>query len=328
VLASTITPTKSTQTAVAKNVYTTGAVTVAAIPNDYITTNDANATAAHMLSGDTAYVKGVKVTGTMPNNGALSKTMDGLNTKSITIPSGYTSGGAVSLDNTIDNEVAEQIDLITQIKNVVDSLPEAGGESTEINLQTKTVTPTAVPQDITADVEYDGLEKVTVNAIPSAYVKPTFTEAATTYTPSTTDQTIAAGTYCSGVQTIKGDANLISANIISGKTIFGVAGTAEAGGGGGSGVETVTISYSSNRLEEPDIHYLDKNLQYTTQTVSFIEGTGTGAISVVKNSIIVTTMVRPTISGSLIGLGGGSGTYAYKVAGDVTLSWSMSGGGM
>lgn len=68
------------------------------------------------------------VTGSMANNGAISKTMDGINTKSITIPSGYTSGGSVSLDNTIDNEVAEQADLIAQIKNVVDNLPEAGGE--------------------------------------------------------------------------------------------------------------------------------------------------------------------------------------------------------
>lgn len=82
---------------------------------------------------------GSVVTGTMPDNGTILQTMDGINTKSITIPSGYTSGGSVSLDNTIDNEVSEQTDLITQIKNVVDNLPEAGGSSGGGDIATCTV---------------------------------------------------------------------------------------------------------------------------------------------------------------------------------------------
>ncbi|MFT4146696.1 MAG: WD40 repeat domain-containing protein [Mobilitalea sp.] len=51
------------------------------------------------------------------------------------------------------------------------------------------------------------------------------TKAAATITPGTTDQTIAAGQYLSGVQTIKGDANLLPENILKGKSIFGKAGT-------------------------------------------------------------------------------------------------------
>lgn len=51
------------------------------------------------------------------------------------------------------------------------------------------------------------------------------TKAAATITPTTTNQTIAAGTYLTGIQTIAGDADLIPANIKSGVTIFGVTGT-------------------------------------------------------------------------------------------------------
>ena len=50
------------------------------------------------------------------------------------------------------------------------------------------------------------------------------TKGATTYTPGTTNQTIASGTYLTGTQTIQGDANLVGSNIISGKSIFGVPG--------------------------------------------------------------------------------------------------------
>lgn len=51
------------------------------------------------------------------------------------------------------------------------------------------------------------------------------TKAAETYTPTTSDQTIAAGQYLSGAQTVEGDANLVAGNIKNGVSIFGVAGT-------------------------------------------------------------------------------------------------------
>ena len=92
----------------------------------------------------------------------------------------------------------------------------------------KTITPSTSSQTAVASGVYT-TGAVTVGAIPSTYVKPTATKAAATYTPSTSNQTIAAGTYCSGAQTIKGDANLVAGNIKSGVSIFGVAGTMTAG---------------------------------------------------------------------------------------------------
>lgn len=52
-------------------------------------------------------------------------------------------------------------------------------------------------------------------------------QAAQTITPGISNKTIASGTYLTGTQTIKGDANLVAANIKKGVSIFGVTGTLE-----------------------------------------------------------------------------------------------------
>lgn len=98
-----------------------------------------------------------------------------------------------------------------------------GGGGAE--LQSKSVTPTTSSQTVMPDAGYDGLSQVTVNRIPTTYVQPSATQAAQTITPSTSNQYIYAGTYCSGQQTIQGDADLAAENIKSGVSIFGVTGT-------------------------------------------------------------------------------------------------------
>ena len=62
---------------------------------------------------------------------------------------------------------------------------------------------------------------------------------ATTVTPTTSNQTKAAG-YYSGAITIKGDSNLVASNILSGKSIFGVKGNVVAGTRWARGTGTYT----------------------------------------------------------------------------------------
>ena len=85
------------------------------------------------MQGETAHnANNELIIGTMPNNGLISEEMDGIETKTINIPAGYTEGGTVSLDNTIDNIVDTQSDLITQIRQVADNLPESSGRDPSI----------------------------------------------------------------------------------------------------------------------------------------------------------------------------------------------------
>lgn len=101
-----VTPTKAAQTITAKSGKVLSKVTVAAIPDNYIDTTDADATAENILDGKFAYVDGVKIEGTMANNGSTTKTIDGLTTTSVSIPSGYTTGGTVSLTGDIEEALA------------------------------------------------------------------------------------------------------------------------------------------------------------------------------------------------------------------------------
>lgn len=84
-----------------------GKVQVGAIPDKYKDVSGVTAGAADVLDGKfIVLADGSKVEGTMANNGAIAKTIDGLTQTSVDIPAGYTSGGTVSLTDDIENALA------------------------------------------------------------------------------------------------------------------------------------------------------------------------------------------------------------------------------
>ena len=103
-----VTPTKLQQNVTPDSgYYGLDSVTVAAIPETYQDVSSVTAAAGDVLTGKVFVdAEGKNVTGTMPNNGALAMTIDGLTAASVTIPAGYTSGGTVSLTGDIEEALA------------------------------------------------------------------------------------------------------------------------------------------------------------------------------------------------------------------------------
>ena len=125
-------------------------------------TSDATVAVAEILKDKTAYARGAKIVGTMPNNGAKNYTISNLNDQSITMGF-YDGSGKISFDS------SEKAKIIpANIKNGVSILGVQGtmtGQE-DLQVQSKTVTPTFTAQTILPDEGYDYLSQVVVSAIP------------------------------------------------------------------------------------------------------------------------------------------------------------------
>lgn len=102
-----VTPSKAAQVVEPTAGKVLSKVSVGAIPDEYQDVSGVTATAPHVLDGDKFVdAEGTLTVGTMPNNGAVAETIDGLTTTSVVIAAGFTSGGTVSLTNAIELALA------------------------------------------------------------------------------------------------------------------------------------------------------------------------------------------------------------------------------
>lgn len=125
-------------------------------------TSGATAAVAEVIAGKTFGARGAMLTGTMPNNGAVSAEI-AEKSQEYTIPMGFHDGsGKVAISAT------EQAKLIpANLKQGVEILGVTGTYGGEdIKVHSKTVTPTLSAQTVLPDSGYDYLSQVTVNAIP------------------------------------------------------------------------------------------------------------------------------------------------------------------
>ena len=126
-------------------------------------TSDATASQDEILSTKTAYVNGVKLTGNMPNRGAVTGSIETF-AAGYTIPQGYHDGsGTVNLNSSDLAKVTNP----ANIKAGVEIGGVTGTYSGEaISVQSRTATPSTTQQVITPQSGYDYLSQVTVLAIP------------------------------------------------------------------------------------------------------------------------------------------------------------------
>ena len=176
---------------------------------EYYDTSDATlSTGDQMLASYTAYADGAKYTGTIPTRTGADISASG---DTVTVQPGF---------------YASQ-----QTKAVASGSATApatiSGTSATVSTGTNTITlskTVSVTPAVTAGYVANGTAGNSAVSLTASVT----TKSAATITPTTSNQTIAAGTYLTGTQTISGDADLIPANIKSGVNIFGVAGSLTA----------------------------------------------------------------------------------------------------
>lgn len=172
----------------------------------FVDTSDATLNAgSKMLNGVTAYAAGTKYTGTIASKSSSDLSASG---DTVTVPAGYY---ATQATKAVPSGSATAPASISGTSASVST-----GTNTLTLSKTISVTPTVTAGYVASGTAGNSAVSLTASVT---------TKAAATYTPTTSDQTIAAATYLTGAQTVKGDANLQSANIKSGVSIFGVAGS-------------------------------------------------------------------------------------------------------
>ncbi len=248
----TITPSETVQTAVAANRWTTGTITVAAIPSDYVGSDVTERTSLSMSANTVTasagyYPNAVTVTVTamtLPTSavttsaGTVKATITrSTATRYINIPVGYNSTAAHYVISAVANGTVVPPTTITGSQATVTA-------GTNVLTFSKSISVT--PNVTTAGYISAGTASNVTVTLSAAIT----TKAAATYTPGTTTQTISANQYLTGAQTIVGDADLVAGNIRSGINIFGVTGTY-------AGIDTSDATATASDIMDGETAYVN-----------------------------------------------------------------------
>ena len=189
-----------------------------------------NVTADKLLTGTTATGDSGAIVGTMPNNGAVTIT-PGATTK--TIPSGYHNGAGT---------VATDVNLVTGNIIAGKSIFGVAGKASVVDTSSANATASQILNGYTGYVNGTKLTGIMVNhtGVDSDVNSIAGTTQGTLYARPQ------AGYYSGSEATVIHDGNFVTSSIISGRSIFGVAGSATIESLGGRKYQTVTYSHTYN----------------------------------------------------------------------------------
>lgn len=232
---------------------------------------------------------------------------------------------------------AKQEKTVTAGTTAIEVTPDIGKSLVKVTIkptptEEKTVTPSTSQQIISpsdgkhlakvimeamasgalSDITVSSAGLITAQVGTSGYLasgtkktKQLTTQAAKTWTPGTSDQTISSGRYLTGKQTIKGDADLIAENIRKGIDIFGVLGTMA------EGIAFEDISRFTKVAVDTFTFASDQNLGSNI--------TLTHSLGVKPEVVLLFSKTKPDIRNCIVEmLQSAVGTYAYEELNRVT----------
>lgn len=178
-------------------------------------TSDANATAAQILTGYTGYVNDVLITGTMPNRGAVSISLNCGG--SYTIPQGYHNGSGKVTANSLASQTSANATAAQILSGYTAWVNGSKITGTMANRGAVSYNLPANGSYTIASGYHNGSGKVTQSLT---------TQGGKTVTPTTSNQTACvSGRWVTGNIICAGASTLTAGNIKKGVTIFGVTGT-------------------------------------------------------------------------------------------------------
>ena len=170
---------------------------------EFIDTSDATMnSASQSLNGVTSWSKGVKYTGNIQTKTGSDLTASGA---TVTVPAGYYASNATK----------------SVSSGSVTAPASISGTSATVSTGTNTIT-LSKTVSVTPSVTTAGyVSSGTAGNSSVSLTASVTTKGATTYHPSTSDQTIASGSYLTGTQTVKAVtySGLSASNIVSGATV-------------------------------------------------------------------------------------------------------------